>query len=261
VLAPQPEVIRALDDQPGFRGRGLLGRFLYSLPESLVGSRKYQDRPINPGARATYREVIRAILQLPEAKTPDGKASHHVLSLSGKALEVWAEYANEVEAAQAEGGELAGIRDWASKLAGAVARIAGGLHLVQHYTHKKPWTIPLSTKTILAAWAIGDYLKVHALATYAIMGADPKVSMAQRLLRWIERHQPKEFSLRDCHQHHRHVVKPDDLLPALDILEGRGFIRRLPPPEPSGPGRRPSPMFEVNPNLRTCTQNSQNSQN
>jgi hypothetical protein len=135
------------------------------------------------------------------------------------------------------------------------------LHLVQHYTHKQPWTIPISVETVLAAWAIGTYLKDHALATYAMMGADPKVSMAQRLLRWIERHQRKEFSLRDCHQHHRNVVKPDDLLPGLDILEGRGFIRRVPTPDPSGPGRRPSPTFEVNPKIWTYTQNSQNSQN
>jgi Protein of unknown function (DUF3987) len=261
VLTPQPEVIRALADRPGFRGRGLLGRFLYAIPDSLVGQRTYQDRCIDPKTRKTYTAVVQAILEWPDAKARDGKEAHHVLSLTGEALEAWAEYADAVEAAQAEGGELAGIRDWASKLAGAVARIAGGLHLVKHYRHDEPWTVPISPETVLAAWAIGEYLKAHALAAYAMMGADPNVSMVQRLLRWIERHQPKEFSLRDCHQHHRNVAKPDDLLPALEILEGRGFIRRLPPPEPTGPGRRPSPTFEVNPKLTSSTQNSLNSRN
>lgn len=33
-LTVQPEVIRGLATKPGFRGRGLLGRFLYSLPTS-----------------------------------------------------------------------------------------------------------------------------------------------------------------------------------------------------------------------------------
>jgi hypothetical protein len=261
ILTPQPEVIRALADRPGFRGRGLLGRFLYAIPDSLVGQRTYQDRCIDPKTRQTYTAVVQAILEWPDAKARDGKGTHHVLSLTGEALEAWAEYADAVEAAQADGGELAGIRDWASKLAGAVARIAGGLHLVKHYRHDEPWTVPISPDTVLAAWAIGEYLKAHALAAYAMMGAHPNVSMAQRLLRWIERHQQKEFSLRDCHQHHRNVAKPDDLLPALEILEGRGFIRRLPPPEPTGPGRRPSPTFEVNPKLTSSTHNAQNSQN
>src|SRR5829696_6634709 len=36
-LAVQPEVLRGLASRPGFGGRGLLARFLYSLPPSLVG--------------------------------------------------------------------------------------------------------------------------------------------------------------------------------------------------------------------------------
>jgi Protein of unknown function (DUF3987) len=259
VLAPQPEVVRALANQPGFRGRGLLGRFLYAMPESLVGKRKYHDRAPNLEARARYTAVIKAILHLPGAKGLDGKDAHHALKLTGRVLKLWAEYADAVELAQADDGVLASIRDWASKLAGAVARIAGGLHLVQHYQDPEPWTIPISEETILAAWAIGDYLKAQALAAYAMMGADPNVSLAQRLLRWIERHGLKEFSLRDCHQHHRNVTRPEDLLPGLDILEGRGFLRRLASMEPSGPGRRPSPVFQVCPKIRTYTQNSQNS--
>ena len=31
-LTVQPEVLQGLADRPGFRGRGLLARFLYSLP-------------------------------------------------------------------------------------------------------------------------------------------------------------------------------------------------------------------------------------
>jgi hypothetical protein len=261
VLTPQPEVIRVLADRPGFRGRGLLGRFLYALPTSLIGTRKYQNRPVDPVARQTYAVVIRSILQMPDVTAPDGKQAYHVLNLAGSALDVWAEYADGVETAQADGGVLAGIRDWASKLAGAVARIAGGLHLVKHYRHEKPWTIPISRETVLAAWAIGEYLQAHALAAFAMMGADPNVSMAQRLLQWIERQQQPQFSLRDCHQHHRNVTRPDDLLPALKILEGRGFIRRLPQAQRTGPGRRQSPAFEVHPKLAADTQNAQNSQN
>jgi len=39
-LTVQPEILQGLAGRPGFRGRGLLARFLYSLPASLVGSRQ-----------------------------------------------------------------------------------------------------------------------------------------------------------------------------------------------------------------------------
>jgi hypothetical protein len=84
------------------------------------------------------------------------------------------------------------------------------------------------------------------------------VGLAKRLLRWIERTKsnPKifeksgdtfAFSVRDCHQHHRAVGKPDDLLPGLEILECRGFIRRIPEPTKKGRGKPPSPRFEIRP--------------
>src|SRR5207253_1149882 len=33
-ISPQPDVLASLRDKPGFRGRGLLARFLYGLPKS-----------------------------------------------------------------------------------------------------------------------------------------------------------------------------------------------------------------------------------
>ncbi|MGN6544424.1 MAG: YfjI family protein, partial [Aureliella sp.] len=38
--AVQPDVIRGLARQPSFRGRGLIGRFLYAVPQSLLGRRR-----------------------------------------------------------------------------------------------------------------------------------------------------------------------------------------------------------------------------
>ena len=92
------------------------------------------------------------------------------------------------------------------------------------------------------------------------MEVDERVALARKLLRWIERVIPNPvifkprgpkgeigFTLRDCHRHHRAVGRPEDLLPGLDLLEGRGFLRRLPPPEPRPAGRPPSPVFLISP--------------
>ena len=46
-LSPQPEVLRSLTSKPGFRGRGLLARFLYALPDSRLGFRPLNCEPVS----------------------------------------------------------------------------------------------------------------------------------------------------------------------------------------------------------------------
>ena len=63
----------------------------------------------------------------------------------------------------------------------------------------------------------------------------------------VLRHGRREFSKRDAQQHgKRRFPKADDIDPALTELTRRGYIR-LRPVEASGPGRPPSPTFDVNP--------------
>src|SRR4029078_5142104 len=45
-LSPQPSVLRGLAGAPGFRGRGLLARPCFALPESTLGRRTLDSRPI-----------------------------------------------------------------------------------------------------------------------------------------------------------------------------------------------------------------------
>ena len=47
VLTCQPSVLRDLGDKKALRGRGLLARFLYSMPGGCVGNRMFQNRPPN----------------------------------------------------------------------------------------------------------------------------------------------------------------------------------------------------------------------
>jgi hypothetical protein len=243
IVTPQTAILDRLGEHPDFRGRGLLARFMFVLPPSLVGTRKYQNRRVDPKAKARYAAVITGILNLPlprPAEVPQ-------LRLEGEALALWAKNADEIELAQADGGELETIRDWASKHAGRVARIAGLLHLVRYAKSGEPWTVAIEVKTVANAWEIGSYVTEHNLLAFDRIGTDPVVRMAKRLLEWIRRQRLSEFSLRDCHQAHRNVNRPQELTPPLQILQGRGFIRRVPPPEQQGRGRPQSPRFEVNP--------------
>ncbi|MBF0293003.1 MAG: DUF3987 domain-containing protein, partial [Nitrospinae bacterium] len=54
-LSPQPDVLRGLGKNPGFRGRGLLARFIYALPQSKLGYRKLETNHIPQDVRNAYR--------------------------------------------------------------------------------------------------------------------------------------------------------------------------------------------------------------
>lgn len=254
LVTPQPIILDRIAELPDFRGRGLLGRCAFVLPESRVGTRMYVNRRVDPKMRANWAALVERLARLPIAKPGEVPK----IRLSGEALDLWAQYTNDLEIQQAEGQALAGIRDWAGKHAGRAARIAGLFHLVRHAERVEPWAEPLAAEDVAAAWVVAQWLQAHALVAFERMGASQDVRLARRILRWIRRHHPADFSLRDLHQHHRDVDRPEVLLPGLAVLEGRGFVRRIPDPSSgSKVGRPASPRWEVNP----LTHKSRKSQN
>ena len=54
-LAVQPQTLRDIASMPGFRGRGLLARILYSLPPNTVGHAQNPHRPDTGGRRRGLR--------------------------------------------------------------------------------------------------------------------------------------------------------------------------------------------------------------
>lgn len=127
-LTVQPDVIRGLVDKPGFRGRGLIGRFLYSLPKSTVGRRRIAPEPLEYEVRQNYKKNVEALAQLETMQDYDGSPVARMLYLTTDADALLKEFESELEPQLAEDGELGAMADWAGKLAGAVIRIASILH-------------------------------------------------------------------------------------------------------------------------------------
>jgi replicative DNA helicase len=253
-LAVQPDVLGKLTDHPGFRGRGLLARFLYALPVNTVGSRKIAPPAVPEEIAERYRvdlyALARSLLDEREAAKLVGSEDPIVLTLTAPAAVRLTEFEAEIEPRlHPHHGDLAHIADWASKLVGAVARIAGLLHLAAHL--RDGWAQPVNQATITDAITIGRYLTDHALATFDLMGgADPTLDDARYLLAWIERSGTETFTRRELFTAlpRGRFAKVEALDPPLALLVEHGFLRPLPPPERSaGPGRLPSPGFEVNP--------------
>jgi hypothetical protein len=239
-LAVQPAVLREIVHREGFRGRGLLARFMFVLPTSFVGSRKVGAAPVPEHVGEAYDRLLRSLVFSLSEWTDPCK-----LVFTPDADQALLEFERRLEPELGPDGELGHIADWGSKLAGAVVRISGLLHLASRL--ETGYREPITRETFLAAARIGEYLKAHAIASFDYMGADENVENGRVILKWLAGRET--FTKRDIHSAFRsRFPKSADIDPALAILQDRGWIRRK--PTKSAPqGGRPSDIFEVHPQL------------
>lgn len=246
-LSPQPHVIRALADQAAFRGRGLLARFLYLLPPSPLGKRTLQTKPAPDWVVMAYAANLRRLLETPPSIGDDGRPRPHALHLNREAHSEWKAFARRVESGLADGGQFEHVRDWAGKLPGAAARLAGLLHCSEH-TLDDPALHEVSGETMSRALELAALFSCHALMVFDLIGADESLQAARTVWRWVERTRADTFTARECFTALRGTFhRMNRLEPALDVLVERGYLRRVRDTE-RGQGR-PRRMYQVNPSI------------
>lgn len=270
VISPQPEVLRGLTQHRRFRGRGFLGRFDYAVPRSTVGQREIAAPPVPDTVRKEYEDLITALLALPDPTvksepTPwdsgnSVNASGPItLTLSEEAAARFKEFEEWLEPQlERDDGALGDIQDWASKLAGKVARRAGRFHVVKHIKAGEdggPSTLSsdvIDGETIEAAIEIAKtFLIPHARTAFAMMSADLAEIRAHRVLRKVRSWPDPTITKRDVWRDLcRSFNEVDDLDAPLDLLVEYGYLRPL-PGRATGPGRKPSPAFAINPLCRS----------
>jgi hypothetical protein len=256
-LAVQPDVIQGLAEQSTMKARGFLARFLYSLPNSLVGSRKVRPAPVPLKVLERYRQNMLALWRLRGAVDEHGKPAPHWLRLDTtadghiEALQRW------LEPRLAEGEELSYLGGWANKLAGAVGRIAGILHMMGEVERGGQFSTTISAATVSAAVQIGrDYALPHALAAFGLMGADKRTEDARRVWESIRKRcvscahsadAPSRVTRRDIHNWNRRgFPSADQLGPVLEVLVRERYLRPVSGSGEPGKGHK-SPEFLVNP--------------
>ncbi|MGI5469634.1 DUF3987 domain-containing protein [Streptomyces sp. CA-132043] len=245
-LAVQPDVLKDIGQNRGFDGRGLLARFLYALPESLVGYRKANPDPVPEHVAERYERTVTALtLSLAEWTDPA------VLRLTPEADQALSAYDQRIEPQlRARGGRLGHITKWASKLVGATARIAGLLHLGEHL--EDGYTKPISGDTMEAAIELGDYFATHALTVFDLMGADATLARARSVLAVLEDNGWESVTRRDLFAKLSRAEFPTvaDLEPTVALLEEHGYLRSETPPRTGKRGRPPAPRYVLHPRLR-----------
>jgi hypothetical protein len=248
-LTVQPDVIHQLSHKPGFRGRGLLARFLYALPPSPLGCRDIRPRPVTDDAWEEYCLGVRYLLRLPPGTDDQGNRRRLVLGLKEEADRALAGWEAWIEPQLVPTGALGSITDWGAKLFGATARIAGLLHLAENAARPDEWGANVGVHTVEAAIRIAKYLIPHSLAAHSIMGADETVEGARHLVRWLTDHGELIVTKRDLFTSNRgRFQRVAAIEPCLQLLEEHGYVRPLDMPT-RGPGRRPSQRYAVNPSM------------
>lgn len=244
-LAIQPEVLGSLARIDGADGRGLLARFLYSKPLSLVGRRNLSPTLLDEETAAVYtRQLGSLTLALADWTDPA------ILTLTPEADAVILAFQKVTESRLGKDGSFAPIVKWASKRDGAVARIAGLLHLATH--PEDGWHRPIEAATMAAATELGDYFTAHALDVFDAMTAAPARDAAYAVLTHLRSSRMDGFSKRELFRALPRAEFPaiTDLDPALTLLEEHGWVRQQPVPPRTGRGGRPrSPRYETHPRL------------
>lgn len=245
-IAPQNSVLHDMAHHDSFRGRGLLARFLFAVPRPTLGKRTHTTPEMPHQVMAAYNSTIKALLDRSWPLDDAGHVVPHTLRLSAEAYQQWLAFTLSIEPELMDGGRFGHLSDFGGKLPGAVARVAGILHLAAH-AFENAAAIPVSVDTMRGAVELGHALAAHALIAFDAMSADAALDDARHVLSWIIRQGKAAFTKRDAYAALRsRFPRADDISEALGILAERHFVR--PVPQSIKPqGGRPSASYEVNP--------------
>ena len=236
----QPHVVQSVP--ASFLERGLMPRFLFSFPRSLVGHRKITPQLIEAEVKNQYLLNVKRLLYLESTDEVQ-------LTLHNDAKQAEEVFRGEVEKMFLEGGELAEMKEWGSKLTGQIIRLAGLLHVAE-YVHALPMDKPsvegipgqIQAETIIKAQQLARYFIEHAKAAYGCMEGDKGTQDAKYLLEVIKRKDKAVIEYREIQNLTRKRFKKARHLKATLLeLEERGYIYQ------TKEGRKT--VLEVNPYL------------
>ena len=244
LLMTQPKVVSDVLGNNTFRGRGLTARFLYCLPASAVGERRFQSEPIPD---AVYQRYEQKIINLLEEEEP--YLQPRVITLSTEASGLLTAFAEELEPKMKT--DYAEIADWVGKLVGNTLRIAGLLcradvYLASDFLGGEPESLVIGGETMAKAIRLGRYFLSHALAVFDVIPEATMHKDANRILEMIRERNLSEFDRRTAMRNCRYFKTVADIQPVLDFLDDYGYISRLPEKAFTG-GRPPLPKYVVNP--------------
>lgn len=240
-LAVQPGVLGDLAQSKSFRYTGLLARFFFALPASLVGTRTSQAVQVPDHVALKYAVKVRDLATAVRANEDSRE-----MGLTDAARKVLDDYRDELEPhLSPEVGNLAHIADWANKLPGQLVRIAALFTLFDN-----PNAAEIAENEMREAIDLAPYFTNHAVAAFDLMsGRRSPLEPARAILAWTRRKGLTEFSVRQAWRDlsgQAWATATEDVREALADLEDLGWICLRTDDQPRRRGR-PTEIYDVNP--------------
>lgn len=234
-ICAQPQVLNNVISNQQFIGKGLTQRFLFCLPDSMIGHRKLIQDIDGTEVTKRYKELIYRLLNMPP--NPD-----QCIELSCKATDLFTAYAEKIEYQMSENETLADYREFFSKLPGKTLRMAGLLHLCEHSPSEC-----ISGETMAAAIEISKYYGQHYLK---MMCAESYNDIPQlvldKMIALTKKNGISTISFRDIKRSVRKLTD-EQVKDALEVLTAHKYISYVPPEHNSGNRRKES--YALNPIL------------
>jgi hypothetical protein len=261
-----PDMVGSFCDEKG-RHDGFLDRILFAYPDQVPKTDWHEDG-IPDEAMTEWSQVV-GRLQAREMRIENLRTMPHVVQFMPEGKEAWAAMIDAHRAEQRSA-------DFPQSLSGPWAKLdqyAGRLTLILHMLGlaadplRDQSVIPdVTSRTVRDAGRLLAYLRSHTRRVHEAMKASARGEEGsddvQTILKWLFRHRPESFSLRDLTRDLARTFgkRSKALNEAVDWLVKRLCIRLQAAPktaEKKGRGRTKSPVYVVNPHLYE-SQNCQN---
>lgn len=202
-LMMQDQIAMEFFNDPVMKNQGMLSRFLVTFPESLAGTRQYDERNISESpAMQEYYERTEAILQtsLPlktneETKDELNELEPRVIYLDADAKECWVNVYNEIENKSGKDGIFKPIEGFAGKAGNHMIRLAGIMALFDDVHRESISKEYMERAGILMEYYLNERLRLVEMA-------EPNMFLerAKSLLEWLQKNRLKTVTLTDIYQ-------------------------------------------------------------
>jgi len=224
-ICAQKKALRGLLNHAG-SGRGLFARFLFSVRPEF--GEVDLDAPAVPTKVAkVYYDNVLALLKMnyrEDYETNDMRAAHY-LNVSPEGRHEIREF-RAWQLKEIREGELSKndyVKEWAAKLHGQVARIAGLLSLAENAMEASPYDFEINPETVKKACKLGQYYAAHAIAAFRLMEEASYYDDARKIKAMIHQKRLKEITQVDAARWtYSHGQRLDN---ALSLLVSFGYIR------------------------------------
>jgi putative DNA primase/helicase len=219
-LVVQPGIVQKMASKKAFDGNGILERFLYVLPKSKLGYRTHDTPSVPEHIVAAYHQKINSLLNY--SATLKIGAESQALILSAEALQKWQAFQLRIETQLRPGAKFSFCQGWGGKICGFALRIAGLMHIAKHGFGDSL----IDKETMANALALAELLADHALAAYALMGADQTLEDAKEIFNYLVGKGAASFSRSEITTalRHRGCGNSRRLSEALPILIDRNIL-------------------------------------